>query len=86
MCVDVEAVRAALLADNQHGREGVTFKMKHDCRITPIGRLIRRTGIDELPQLWRVWTGHMSLVGPRLPLVKLLAKALPAVIRSRGDY
>jgi len=74
MCVDAEAVRAALLANNQHGSQGVTFKMKHDPRITPIGRLIRRTSIDELPQLWCVLTGEMSLVGPRPPLVNEVAR------------
>jgi lipopolysaccharide/colanic/teichoic acid biosynthesis glycosyltransferase len=74
MCVNAEAVRAALMANNQHGSDGVTFKMKRDPRITPVGRLIRRTSIDELPQLWCVLTGHMSLVGPRPPLVNEVAR------------
>ncbi len=47
---------------------GVTFKMKADPCITRIGRLLRRGSIDELPQLWNVLKGEMSLVGPRPPL------------------
>jgi lipopolysaccharide/colanic/teichoic acid biosynthesis glycosyltransferase len=78
MRVDAEAVRQQLLAANQHGEHGVTFKMKRDPRITPIGRLIRRTSIDELPQLWCVLRGTMSLVGPRPPLVDEVARYTPA--------
>jgi lipopolysaccharide/colanic/teichoic acid biosynthesis glycosyltransferase len=74
MCVDSEAVRAKIATMNQHGADGVTFKMKHDPRITPTGRLIRRFSIDELPQLWCVLNGQLTLVGPRPPIPSEVAK------------
>lgn len=69
MRLDAEAVRQQLLAANQHGSNGITFKMKNDPRITWVGRWLRRFSIDELPQLWCVFKGDMSLVGPRPALV-----------------
>ena len=64
MVTNAEALKKTLLAQNDH-EKGVTFKMKKDPRVTWIGRIIRKLSIDELPQLWCVLKGHMSLVGPR---------------------
>lgn len=74
MVTNAEALKAKLTEQNQHGGEGITFKMKSDPRITWIGRIIRRTSIDELPQLWCVLTGDMSLVGPRPAVVSEVSR------------
>ena len=74
MVVNAEAIRAQIEAQNQHGAAGVTFKMKNDPRITPVGRFMRRFSIDELPQFLCVFKGEMSLVGPRPALPKEVAR------------
>ena len=66
MYLDAEKRRAELAALNE--MDGPVFKIRNDPRITPVGRLLRRLSIDELPQLWNVVRGEMSLVGPRPPI------------------
>jgi lipopolysaccharide/colanic/teichoic acid biosynthesis glycosyltransferase len=70
MCADAEQKQKELEAFNE--MSGPVFKVGDDPRVTPLGRLLRRLSIDELPQLFNVLRGEMSLVGPRpLPLYEV---------------
>lgn len=72
MVTNAEELLESLLHLNE--TTGAMFKMKNDPRVTKIGRFIRKTSIDELPQLWNVLKGEMSLVGPRPPLPREVAQ------------
>lgn len=67
MRVDAESLKPALAAFNE--MDGPAFKMTNDPRLTSIGGFLRRTSLDELPQLWNILVGHMSFVGPRPSVV-----------------
>ena len=72
MCVDAEAKLASLMDRNEVN--GPAFKIEDDPRITKIGKFIRKTSIDELPQLINIIKGEMSIIGPRPPLPREVAE------------
>ncbi len=72
MVADAEARRSQL--EHLNEVDGPIFKMRNDPRVTRVGRFLRRTSLDELPQLWNVLKGDMSLVGPRPPIPSEVAR------------
>ena len=81
MIPDAEEKLDVLLTENE--MEGPAFKMKDDPRITRVGKFIRKTSLDELPQLWNILKGDMSIVGPRPPLPREVAEYGKLTHKSR---
>jgi exopolysaccharide biosynthesis polyprenyl glycosylphosphotransferase len=75
MVKDAEAKLGDLLARNE--MKGPAFKMSNDPRLTSVGKFLRKSSLDELPQLWNVFQGHMSMIGPRPPLPAEVSKYQP---------
>lgn len=69
MVTHADKLKNSLQSLNQHGNS-ITFKIRKDPRVTGLGRILRKYSIDELPQLWLVFKGEMSLIGPRPPIME----------------
>lgn len=80
MCSNADEIKASLIEQNE--MSGPVFKIKNDPRVTKVGHFIRKTSIDELPQLINVFLGEMSLVGPR-PLPVEEAEAIEGIYKVR---
>lgn len=78
MIPNAEELKDKLIAEGKNEVDGPAFKMKNDPRITKFGKFLRKTSIDELPQIWDIFLGRMSIVGIRNPL--------PSEVEKYNDY
>lgn len=71
---DADKMKQDLIDQGLNEADGPVFKMKNDPRVTKFGRFLRKTSLDELPQIWDIFVGRLSVVGPRSPLRKEVEK------------
>ena len=81
MYVGADALKAQLAARDPGAVSGVRFKLRDDPRVTPVGAVLRKLSLDELPQIWNVLRGDMTLVGPRPPLPREVELYDPRALR-----
>ena len=81
MAIDAEGRKTALQAASAGALSGVRFKLRRDPRVTRVGAILRKFSIDELPQLWNVLRGDMTIIGPRPPVWREVALYDPAALR-----
>ncbi len=74
MCPNAEEMKQKLIEMGLNEADPPAFKMKNDPRITKVGKFLRKTSLDELPQLWDIFRGKMSVVGPRPPIPSEVAQ------------
>ena len=74
MVPNADKLKDELIKEGKNEADGPVFKMKYDPRITRFGRFLRKTSLDELPQIWDVFLGRISIIGPRSPLPCEVAK------------
>ena len=77
MIVDADKMKQDFIDKGLNEADGPAFKMKNDPRITKFGKILRKTSIDELPQIWDVLVGRLSIVGPRSPIPSEVEKYTP---------
>lgn len=77
MCLNADAMKQQLIDQGLNEADGPAFKMKNDPRITRVGKVLRKLSIDELPQLWDIFVGKLSVVGPRSPIPREVDEYTP---------
>jgi len=75
---NAEALKEQMIKDGLNEVDGPAFKMKNDPRITKFGKFLRKTSLDELPQIWDIFVGRISFVGPRSPI--------PSEVEQYNEY